>query len=173
MDENDKISFCGMDCGACAIRESVNCEGCKAMDTPYWDGICEIKNCAAVMGVSDCSYCKKSPCEIILDISLDPETGDDGERLENLRLRKDAREERSLRNFRRCVLGGTCGITAGLLLAGIAGGGLNWFYALGGGDYRLIPASTDSIWIYVIIGAVFGTFIPIIIEILKRYNKNG
>jgi hypothetical protein len=143
------------------------------MDTPYWDGVCEIKNCAAVKGVSDCSYCKKFPCELLLDISLDPETGDDGERLERLRLKKDAREDGRIKNFRMLTLGGTIGAVAGLLLAGITGGGLNWFYALGGGDYRIIPESPDSVWGYVLLGTGIGIIIPILIEFIKRYNKNG
>jgi hypothetical protein len=143
------------------------------MDTPYWDGVCEIKDCAVVRGVSDCSYCKKFPCELLLDISLDLETGDDGERLERLRLKKDAREDGRIRVFRMLTLGGTIGAIAGLLLAGITGGGLNWFYALGGGDYHIIPETPDSVWGYILLSAGIGIMIPIIIEFIKRYNKNG
>jgi hypothetical protein len=143
------------------------------MDTPYWDGVCEIKDCAMGKDVEDCSYCKNFPCELLLDISLDPDTGDDGERLDRLRLKKDAREDGRIRVFRMYTLGGTIGAVGGLLAAGITGGGLNWFYALGGGDYHVIPESPDGIWGYILFGTGVGLLIPIIIEFIKRYNKNG
>jgi hypothetical protein len=142
------------------------------MDTPYWDGFCEIKDCARVRSFSDCSYCKLFPCELLLDISLDPDDGDDGERLETLRIMKDTRENRKTALIRKIVIGASIGAIAGLLLGGITGGSLNWFYALGGGDYHAIAETPQFMWVYITLGTIIGTLIPIIIEIIKRYNKN-
>jgi hypothetical protein len=173
MEENNSISFCGLDCSVCKIRESVGCDGCRNMETPYWDGDCEIRDCAGIKRIENCSYCKEFPCELLLDISLDPDTGDDGDRIDTLRLMLDARQSEKTRALRRTIIGACIGVVAGLLLSGFFGGGLDWFYALAGGDYRTVIETPEATWIYVFFGVVAGTAVPWIIEWIKRYYNNG
>jgi hypothetical protein len=151
----------------------VGCEGCKNSDTPYWDGVCEIKDCVTVKKIANCSYCKNFPCELLLDISLDPDTGDDGARLETMRLARDERLDKKTRGIRRSLIGGAIGATAGIVFAGVFGGGLSWFFALAGGSYQDIPETPDSLWLYVTFGAIAGAALPWIYNGMKRYIKNG
>jgi hypothetical protein len=143
------------------------------MDEPFWGGVCEVRECARIQSLENCSFCADFPCEVLLDISLDPDSGDDGARIDRLRLQKNARDDRRMRVIRRLLLGGSVGAVVGLLLAGIFGGGLAWFFALGGGDYRDIPIAPDGMWVYVMLGTAVGLALPWIIESLKRYMKNG
>jgi hypothetical protein len=124
-------------------------------------------------GFENCSYCKDFPCELLLDISLDPDTGDDGARLDTLRLMLDERTDKKIIPVRRTLLGCSIGVIVGLLLAGFTGGGLDWFYALAGGDYHAVPETPDGVWIYVLFGAAAGAAVPWIIKRIKRFNENG
>jgi hypothetical protein len=171
MADYGKISYCGLDCAACALRESVGCEGCKDMDEPFWGGVCEIRGCAMVKGLENCSYCAYFPCEVLLDISQDPDDGDDGERIDVLRSMKDERDDRKLRRFRRTIIGGAIGTVGGLLLGGIMTGGLEWFIALGGGDPHGIPQNPGTIWRSLALGAIIGIAMPWLIDFVKWYNK--
>jgi hypothetical protein len=138
------------------------------MEVPYWGDACEIRDCVLKKGLDNCSYCRDFPCELLLDISLDPDTGDDGARLDTLRLMKDERTDEKIRPIRRTLLGCSIGVIAGFLLAGFTGGGLDWFFALAGGDYRAVPETPGGLWIYVLFGAASGTAVPWIIKLLKR-----
>jgi hypothetical protein len=169
----NNISRCGLDCNACKIRVNVGCDGCRAMEEPYWDGVCEIKDCVVKLKkIDDCSYCSDFPCELLLDIALDPDTGDDGDRLERLKLIKELRDEKRTGDIRQVALGATIGTVAGFLIAAIIGGAFDWFVALAGGDYYSIPETPDSPWGLALVGALVGAAIPLIIKFIVRYNKN-
>jgi hypothetical protein len=168
----NNISRCGLDCAACKIKQDVGCDGCRAMEEPYWDGVCEIKDCTVnIKKIEDCSYCSDFPCELLLDIAYDPDTGDDGERLERLKLQKELRDEKQTGDIRRIVLGAVIGAVVGFLLAAIIGGAFDWFIALAGGDYHTIPETPDSPWGLAVAGAVIGAAIPLIIKFTVRYNN--
>jgi hypothetical protein len=157
-----KISYCGLDCENCAVREEVLCEGCKDSETTYWGGICEIKECAVkLQKVPHCGLCKKFPCDLLLDISFDPDTGDDGERIERLKELSD-NEVTLLDKLRPPVLGALIGGISGVIIGALAENTLSWFGALAGGDYRVIADTPGSITGYIIACAIVGAAIPLI-----------
>jgi hypothetical protein len=164
------LSYCGLDCVNCAIREEVLCEGCRDSDNTYWGGICEIKECAVhIQKVENCSYCKKFPCEILLDISFDPETGDDGARIERLKELSD-KEVTPFEKIRTPLIGALLGGILGLIIGAFAENVLSWFFALGGGDVETIAQSGGSLVGYVIGGIIVGAAVAIIRVINRKEN---
>ena len=84
MDTN-LIAYCGNYCGACAWRESVGCEGCKAVGgVPFW-GECDKAKCCIGKGLPHCGGCKELPCALLREFFGDEEHGDNGVRLRNLK----------------------------------------------------------------------------------------
>lgn len=124
-------SRCGKLCGECAEREEFGCAGCR--ETPlgeeYWGEECEIKECCQDKEHEHCGLCKEFPCQRLVDISYDPDTGDGGERLVNCKSRADGISDvkiKSLRRFLTCV---SIGIAAGTLIGAIQNNFAAWVAA--------------------------------------------
>lgn len=79
------IARCGAYCGNCDWREKTNCPGCqKSCGNMFW-GECVIAKCSADNGFNHCGHCLKLPCDKLQEAFDNPEHGDNGERLINLK----------------------------------------------------------------------------------------
>lgn len=93
------IAMCGAYCGACSWRERTGCPGCRAVaGKPFW-GECRMAGCAIGRGLEHCGLCMEVPCAMLREAFADPEHGDGGERLSNLRAW--AKGERTYLELRR------------------------------------------------------------------------
>lgn len=90
MDTN-LIAYCGAYCGTCAWRERIGCKGCKANAGEMFWGTCDKASCCISKGLEHCGMCKELPCQKLRDLYEDPEHGDGGTRLANLRNWKEGR----------------------------------------------------------------------------------
>jgi hypothetical protein len=79
------ISMCGAYCGSCEWREKTNCPGRLAARGKMFWGVCDVAKCAIAKGIEHCGLCPNVPCAILQGFFDDPEHGDNGERLANLR----------------------------------------------------------------------------------------
>lgn len=82
----DMMAYCGTYCETCDWKEKMNCKGCKAHASEVFWGTCKIAACAMEKGLSHCGECDDVPCEKLEDAYKDPEHGDNGERLTNLKM---------------------------------------------------------------------------------------
>ena len=79
------MASCGAYCGACDWKEKTNCPGCQeAKGRMFW-GECAVATCALSRGLLHCGLCPDVPCSTLQAFFDDPEHGDNGERLANLR----------------------------------------------------------------------------------------
>lgn len=78
-------AYCGTDCESCEWRERTNCGGCKACGGDMFWGTCEAAKCAIEQGHTHCGGCDQLPCTKLKALYDDPEHGDNGERLQNLK----------------------------------------------------------------------------------------
>lgn len=77
--------MCGAYCGVCEWRPKTNCPGCLAAGSkPFW-GTCAVASCALEKGLQHCGFCPDVPCATLQQYFDNPEHGDNGERLENLK----------------------------------------------------------------------------------------
>lgn len=79
------MGMCGAYCGACEWKEKTHCPGCQAAGSQMFWGRCEVARCAIERGVVHCGLCRDVPCARLQEAFDNPEHGDNGERLENLR----------------------------------------------------------------------------------------
>ncbi len=79
------IGMCGAYCGACEWKVKTNCPGCQAARSEMFWGVCQVARCAIGKGYQHCGFCPDVPCATLQGYFDDPEHGDNGERLENLR----------------------------------------------------------------------------------------
>jgi hypothetical protein len=84
MDRN-MIAMCGAYCGACEWKPKVNCPGCQVAKGKMFWGQCQIAMCCLGKGFTHCGECSELPCGILNAVCSDPEHGDRGERLLNLK----------------------------------------------------------------------------------------
>ncbi len=77
-------SRCGILCAGCPYRESMGCQGCANIETPFW-GSCPIKACCEGKKHAHCGQCPTFPCQQLTAYAYDPEQGDNGLRLEQCR----------------------------------------------------------------------------------------
>ena len=83
--DNKMIAFCGTYCGVCEWKDKMNCNGCLACKGhPFW-GECDKAKCCTGRGFEHCGYCPDMPCQKLLDLFDDPEHGDKGTRINNLK----------------------------------------------------------------------------------------
>lgn len=78
------LSYCGIDCSACAWREPRNCKTCKEYNGDIWHGACSVAKCCIAKGLDDCGHCAEYPCRRLVGFAFDETHGDAGERLANL-----------------------------------------------------------------------------------------
>jgi hypothetical protein len=79
------IGVCGAYCGACEWKPKVNCPGCQAAKSKMFWGECQMAKCCLGKGYVHCGECSDVPCEGLQAIIRDPEHGDTGQRLANLK----------------------------------------------------------------------------------------
>ena len=78
---------CGIKCGECEYREKFNCPGClEAAGKIFW-GECPVAHCNMEKGKEHCGECGQFVCELLHSFAYDPEQGDNGQRIENLKAR--------------------------------------------------------------------------------------
>lgn len=94
--------MCGAYCGACEWKERTGCPGCLASEGNMFWGQCRVAACAIAKGLSHCGHCPDLPCDLLSGYFSDPEHGDHGERLANLRAWAEGRHiYHKLRSFNR------------------------------------------------------------------------
>jgi hypothetical protein len=79
------IGMCGAYCGTCEWRAKTGCTGCLASGSKMFWGVCDVAKCAIAKGHPHCGLCPEVPCATLQGFFHDPEHGDSGERLANLR----------------------------------------------------------------------------------------
>jgi hypothetical protein len=81
----EMLGRCGAYCGVCEWREPSRCPGCQANQGKMFWGQCAVATCSIEKGYPHCGYCKALPCPTLLAAFNNPEHGDNGERLANLK----------------------------------------------------------------------------------------
>jgi hypothetical protein len=79
------ISACGAYCGTCGWRAKTKCQGCLTCKGKVFWGVCEVATCALAKGFQHCGLCPSLPCATLRKYFDNPDHGDNGERLANLR----------------------------------------------------------------------------------------
>ena len=74
-------SRCGILCGSCQFKESMGCNGCTAIDKPFWGDQCPVKSCCEGRAHAHCGQCPDFPCEQLHQFAHDPKQGDGGARI--------------------------------------------------------------------------------------------
>ena len=83
--DREMIGMCGTYCGDCDWKEKTSCPGCqKASSQMFW-GECSVAKCSIAKGLKHCGHCTELPCLNLQDAFNNPEHGDNGERLINLK----------------------------------------------------------------------------------------
>lgn len=83
--DRDMMSICGAYCGECEWKEPTNCPGCqKSQGKMFW-GECQVAKCSIEKGHRHCGHCSELPCQMLQSAFDNPEHGDNGERLRNLK----------------------------------------------------------------------------------------
>ena len=79
------IARCGAYCGDCEWKERMNCPGCQpAKGSMFW-GECRVARCSIDKDIKHCGLCSSVPCDVLQEAFDNPEHGDKGERLANLK----------------------------------------------------------------------------------------
>lgn len=81
-------SRCGINCSTCNYKEETNCPGCMASEGKMFWGECELAKCSIDKNLDHCGQCNDFPCPLLTRFSYDPEHGDNGLRIENLKEQK-------------------------------------------------------------------------------------
>lgn len=87
------IAFCGTYCGVCEWKDKVDCKGCQECQSNVFWGQCDKAKCCIDKGFEHCGHCPEMPCQLLLDLFNDPEHGDNGARLNNLKNWADGKYE--------------------------------------------------------------------------------
>ncbi|MGB7606212.1 MAG: DUF3795 domain-containing protein [Lutisporaceae bacterium] len=83
--DKEMMSMCGTYCKECEWREQTNCPGCqKSQGKMFW-GECQVAKCSIEKGHNHCGHCSELPCDTLQSAFDNPEHGDNGERLSNLK----------------------------------------------------------------------------------------
>jgi hypothetical protein len=78
-------SYCGILCSKCGYRQKVNCPGCVACKGKVFHGNCRVAMCCLEHNLKHCGQCKSFPCDLLNTFAYDPEHGDNGKRIEQLK----------------------------------------------------------------------------------------
>lgn len=79
------IAMCGVYCGECNWSEKTNCLGCQINKGDMFWGECSVAKCCVDKGLEHCGLCSGFPCKVLQEAFDNPEHGDNGERLANLK----------------------------------------------------------------------------------------
>lgn len=79
------LAFCGTYCGVCEWKDKINCKGFQECQGSMFWGQCDKALCCIEKGFKHCGIYPEMPCKELLDLFDDPEHGDKGARLNNLR----------------------------------------------------------------------------------------
>jgi hypothetical protein len=90
--DKQMMGMCGAYCGVCEWRESTNCTGCQKNKGEMFWGQCTVAICTVKKGYLHCGFCPKVPCPKLKEAFDNPEHGDNGERLANLKAWAKGRE---------------------------------------------------------------------------------
>ena len=77
-------SRCGLMCSQCSYAQSHGCKGCNS-GNPFW-GECPVRECCTGKGQNHCGLCEGFVCKQLNDYAYDEEQGDNGKRIENLKV---------------------------------------------------------------------------------------
>ena len=83
--DKEMIGMCGTYCGVCEWSDKTNCPGCQKSSSRMFWGECLVAKCSIEKGYKHCGLCSELRCEKLQDAFDNPEHGDKGERLINLR----------------------------------------------------------------------------------------
>ena len=83
--DREQIGMCGAYCGVCEWKEKTNCPGCQARKGEMFWGRCAVAMCCLRKGLAHCGLCPDLPCDALQEFFDDPEHGDKGERIANLK----------------------------------------------------------------------------------------
>ena len=89
-EETSAESRCGLLCSKCEYREQTGCAGCVHMQKPFWGESCPVKSCCEERELSHCGQCEAFPCDLLKQFAYDEKQGDDGKRIEQCRLWREA-----------------------------------------------------------------------------------
>ena len=79
------MAFCGSYCGECQWKDKAHCKGCQQSQGHMSWGECDKAACCVEKGLEHCGRCPEVPCQKLLDLFNEPEHGDTGARLRNLK----------------------------------------------------------------------------------------
>lgn len=88
----EMMAYCGAYCGICTWKDKVGCKGCKAQGGKMFWGECDKAKCCIGKGFAHCGECAELPCQMLRDLFDDPEHGDGGARLANLKNWKNGKD---------------------------------------------------------------------------------
>ena len=83
--DREMIAMCGAYCGYCEYRERTGCKGCQFHKGEVFHGTCTVATCCSEKGLLHCGLCPDLPCQALQEAFDQPEHGDNGERLANLK----------------------------------------------------------------------------------------
>lgn len=83
--DKEMMAYCGTYCEECEWKERVNCKGCKANQGNMFWGECDKAKCCIEKHFEHCGECAQMPCDNLSALFADPEHGDNGSRLINLK----------------------------------------------------------------------------------------
>ena len=83
--EKEMIAMCGAYCGYCEYKEKTGCNGCQSLKGEMFWGTCLVATCCLEKEILHCGLCSDLPCQALQEAFDEPEHGDNGERLANLR----------------------------------------------------------------------------------------
>ncbi len=159
MNEEGKITLakCGMDCTWCRFAEESGCPGCMYCISPengggsklFEDEECDAGVCCTERGFAHCGQCPEFPCDILKEISFDPDTGDEGNRLMRLKELRDESSRQKRLKFTPPFAGGCMGMVFGVIIGSL----------------------TDSLAAWIFAGTVLGLGTGMIIAVTKGQKK--
>ena len=79
------IGMCGAYCGTCEWKTKTNCPGCLTARSKMFWGTCDVAKCTLEKGLQHCGFCPDVPCATLQQYFDNPDHGDNGERLDNLK----------------------------------------------------------------------------------------
>jgi hypothetical protein len=83
--EKELMGMCGTYCAECEWKEPTNCPGCQKSQSQMFWGQCGVAKCAIEKKHHHCGHCSALPCQPLQEAFDNPEHGDNGERLTNLK----------------------------------------------------------------------------------------